>query len=86
MAQEPGESLSTVGIFKIVRKHGAAIGLPELAMHDLRRIYAQIGYENGVSLTQLATLLGHASVQTTIRYLNLDLDLKVTASDFVLFD
>ena len=76
-------SLSSTGVFGIVREHGAAIGKPQLAPHDLRRTYAQLGYDAGVPLTQVSTLLGHSSVQTTQRYLNLELDLTVTASDFV---
>jgi integrase len=78
-----GESLSSVGIFQLTNKYGARIGIPELAPHDLRRTYAQLGFENGVPLPQLSTLLGHSSVSTTQRYLNLSLDLESTASDFV---
>lgn len=80
-----GESLSAVGLFHVVQEHGAAIGKPELAPHDLRRTYAQLGYEAGVPITQISKLLGHASVSTTQRYLNLDLDLTTTVSDFVPF-
>lgn len=78
-----GESLSDIGLFGIVRQYGGLIGHPELDPHDLRRTYAQIGFENGVPLTQMSKLLGHSSVATTQRYLNLDLNLEVTASDFV---
>lgn len=78
-----GKSLSDVGLFQIVRQYGRLIGHPGLDPHDLRRTYAQIGYENGVPLTQMSKLLGHSSVDTTQRYLNLDLNLEVTASDFV---
>ena len=80
---ELGKSISDIALFKIVRKYGAAIGKPDLAPHDLRRTYAQIGYESGVPITQISKLLGHASVATTQRYLNLDLDLESTISDFV---
>lgn len=76
-------SLSTVGIFHIVQRHGAQIGNPELSPHDLRRTYAQLGYEAGVLITQISKLLGHTSVTTTQRYLNLDLDLETTVSDFI---
>ena len=79
------DSLSPVGVFNIVRDHGSLIGRPLLAPHDLRRTYAQLGYEAGIPLTQLSVLLGHASVETTARYLNLELDLTRTASDFVPF-
>ncbi|MCB0179828.1 MAG: site-specific integrase [Anaerolineae bacterium] len=78
-----GDSLSAVGIFHIVSNAGAAIGKPDLAPHDLRRTYAQLGYEAGVPITQISKLLGHASVATTQRYLNLELDLETTVSDFV---
>lgn len=83
--KEMGESMSTVAIFKVVRKHGAAIGKDDLAPHDLRRTYAQIGFDDGVPITQISKLLGHSDVKTTMRYLCLDLDLEVTASDFVPF-
>lgn len=78
-----GASISAVGVFDVVRKHGAAIGIPALAAHDLRRSYAQIGYEGGVSITQISTLLGHSSVETTQKYLNLSLDLAVSVCDFI---
>jgi len=79
------ESLSTVAVFQIVHSAGAKIGKPELAPHDLRRTYAQLGLEAGVSITQISRLLGHASVATTQRYLCLDLDLDTTISDFIPF-
>lgn len=78
-----GVSLSDVGIFHLVRAAGAAIGKPALDPHDLRRTYAQLGYEAGVPITQVSKLLGHANVATTQRYLNLDLDLATTISDFI---
>ncbi|MBE7553132.1 MAG: site-specific integrase [Anaerolineales bacterium] len=80
-----GESISAIGIFEIVRSAGAAIGKPRLAPHDLRRTYAQLGYEAGIPITQISKLLGHANVATTQRYLNLDLDLATTVSDFIPF-
>lgn len=81
-----GESLTAVSLFRIVAKYGGRIGKPELAPHDLRRTYAQLGYEAGVPVTQISTLLGHASLETTMRYLNLGLDLQTTASDFIPYE
>lgn len=80
-----GDGLSAVGVFNIVRTYGRLMGKPDLAPHDLRRTYAQIGYESGVPVTQISTLLGHSSIATTQRYLNLSLDLETTVSDFVPF-
>jgi integrase len=56
------DRISAIGIFEIVRSAGESIGKPELAPHDLRRTYAQLGYEAGVSIIQISKLLGHASV------------------------
>lgn len=81
--KELADSISGVALFKIVRKHGKLIGLDELDPHDLRRSFAQLGYGAGVPITQLSTLLGHSSIATTQKYLDLHLDLDITASDFV---
>ncbi|MFZ0546537.1 MAG: site-specific integrase [Candidatus Promineifilaceae bacterium] len=80
-----GDDLTGVGLFNIVRGYGREMNKPSLAPHDLRRTYAQIGYESGVPITQISKLLGHSSIATTQRYLNLSLDLETTVSDFVPF-
>jgi integrase len=77
-----GASLSSVSLFKIVRAHGKRLGLV-LAPHDLRRTYAQIGYENGTDIGEISRLLGHSSIKTTQRYLNLDTNFQKTISDHV---
>jgi integrase len=81
--QEPGESMSAPALFNLVRKYGGYIGIGDLASHDLRRTYAQLGHEAGVPITQISKLLGHNSIKTTQKYLNLDLDLEQTVSDFI---
>ena len=78
-----GNGLTAVSLFRIVAKYGRLLGVPELAPHDLRRTYAQLGYEAGVAITQVSRLLGHANVATTQRYLNLELDIETTISDFI---
>jgi integrase/recombinase XerD len=82
-AQDLGESMSAVAVFQLVNRYGKRIGMDTLAPHDMRRTFAQLGYEAGVPLAQISTLLGHASVSTTQKYLNLALDLEQTASDFI---
>lgn len=77
------KSISAVAVFQMVRRYGKRIGVPELACHDLRRTYAQLGYQAGVAATQVSILLGHANLATTQRYLNLDVDLEATSSDFI---
>jgi len=77
------DGISTVALYDIVQKRGAQIDKPDLQPHDLRRTYAQLGYDAGVPVAQISKLLGHASIETTQQYLNLDLDLECTVSDFV---
>ena len=83
--KKPGESISTTGLYYIVQKRGAMIGKPELQPHDLRRTYAELGRRAGVPISQISKLLGHASIETTQTYLNIELDLDTTISDFVPF-
>lgn len=83
MGKTLGESMSAVSIFNLVAKYGKLIGIEGLAAHDCRRTFAQLAYEVGIPITQISKLLGHSSVSTTQGYLNLDLDLETTASDFI---
>jgi len=83
MKRELEKSMSAVAVFQLVRRYGKMISVPELSPHDLRRSYAHLGYDAGVLITQIKELLGHASVATTQKYLDLSLDLENTASDFV---
>jgi len=39
-----------------------------------------------VPITQISILLGHASIATTMRYLNLTLDIGSTVSDFIPYE
>ena len=75
--------MSGVEIFQLVNNYVNRIGIPGLAPHDLRRPYAQLGYEAGVKVTQISTLLGHANFAKTQKYLDLKLDLEATASYFI---
>jgi len=81
----PKDSISTTGLYNIVQKRGAIIGKPELRPHDLRRTYAELGRRAGMPISQISKLLGHASIETTQEYLNIELDLEMTVSDFVPF-
>jgi len=81
----PGDSISTSGLYNIVQKRGSMIGKPDLQPHDLRRTYAELGRRAGVPISQISKLLGHSSIETTQEYLNIELDLDTTISDFVPF-
>jgi site-specific recombinase XerD len=59
------------------------VNINKLTPHDLRRTYAQIGYNNGVDIAQISKLLGHSDIKTTQIYLNINLDLSNTIGDFI---
>lgn len=62
--------------YLIVRDTARTAGLGEVRPHDLRRSYAQLSRNGGASLEQIQQTLGHASIQTTERYLNKNLELR----------
>ena len=77
-----GESLSTVGIFGIVRKYGNMIGIDDLDPHDCRRSYGRLIYEATRDIVRVMTLLGHKDVKTTQKYIGLDIKLDLEESAF----
>lgn len=74
-------SLSTAAIRNIVRRYGLAIGIPDLAPHDLRRTHARLAREGGAPLETIQHSLGHASVRTTELYTRSGLE--ANAGDFM---
>ena len=85
----PGEGevifpLSGQTIMDICQKYGKPIAV-DLKPHDLRRTFAQLVLDNGVSIVQISKLLGHSSVATTQRYLDLDTQKLPTVGEFMQF-
>ena len=68
--------ISVNSVYAIVRECSSAANLPPLAPHDLRRTYAFLSREGGAPLEQISQTLGHSSVTTTERYLNIKLELR----------
>ncbi|MEO8050568.1 MAG: site-specific integrase [Acidobacteriota bacterium] len=56
-------------VWQMLGMYAAAVGVPGIAPHDLRRTCAKLCRAAGGELEQIQLLLGHASVQTTERYL-----------------
>ena len=75
------ESLTPKCIWSIVRKYTAELGWPKLAPHDLRRTFAKLAYQGEARLEQIQMSLGHASMQTTERYLGVKQDLTDAPCD-----
>jgi integrase len=68
-------------IWQLVVHYARATSLGKLAPHDLRRTCAKLCRKAGGELEQIQLLLGHASVQTTERYLGTEQDLSVAVND-----
>ncbi|MGC2472947.1 MAG: tyrosine-type recombinase/integrase [Candidatus Sulfotelmatobacter sp.] len=79
-----GSSLSQNVVWYVVRTCCQRAGLEHIAPHDLRRTCAKLCHDRGGELEQIQFLLGHASVQTTERYLGCKQNLGHPVND--LFD
>lgn len=64
-----GSRLGEKVIWQLFREYSAQVGIPGLAPHDARRTCAKLCRAAGGDLEQIQLLLGHASIQTTERYL-----------------
>jgi len=64
-----GNGISQNVVWYVVRSCCGRAGLEHIAPHDLRRTCAKLCHDSGGALEQIQFLLGHASVQTTERYL-----------------
>jgi site-specific recombinase XerD len=64
-----GKGISQNVVWYVVRGCCERAGLEHIAPHDLRRTCAKLCHDSGGELEQIQFLLGHASVQTTERYL-----------------
>src|SRR6202163_4071985 len=76
-----GERLSEKVIWQFLRRYAEAAGVPGIAPHDTRRTCAKLCRAAGGELEQIQMLLGHASVQTTERYLGTKQDLVHAPND-----
>jgi integrase len=67
------KTITAYSIYEVVRDYAGLLGL-KIAPHDLRRTHAKLAYNGGSRLEQIQLALGHASVQTTERYLGTEQD------------
>jgi integrase/recombinase XerD len=69
--------------WQMLQQHSGAVGVPGIAPHDCRRTCAKLCRAAGGELEQIQMLLGHASVQTTERYLGTRQDLVHAPNDAI---
>src|SRR5208283_2426429 len=79
--QVQGEVLSEEVVWQMLRPYAEAAGVPGIAPHDCRRTAAKLCRAAGGELEQIQLLLGHASVQTTERYIGTKQDLVNAPND-----
>ncbi|KAA3661613.1 MAG: hypothetical protein DWQ04_15995 [Chloroflexi bacterium] len=81
--------LTTATVRRVVAEYGRFANLAplsgpnRLSPHDLRRTCARNAYDNGAPIPKIQKMLGHASIETTMRYIGSDDDETETAVDFV---
>ena len=68
-------SLGEKVVWQLIKPYAEVAGVPGIAPHDLRRTCAKLCRAAGGELEQIQMLLGHASIQTTERYLGTRQDL-----------
>ena len=75
-----GQNMTAQAVRNIANHYGKMLGV-ELAAHDLRRTFAKLAKNGGAGLDQIQLTLGHASIQTTERYLGIAQDLTDAPCD-----
>ena len=72
----PGHSLTTRQYARLVSEWVASIGLDPLkfATHSLRRTKATLIYRRTGNLRAVQLLLGHTKIESTVRYLGIEVD------------
>ena len=68
----------------LVQVFGKSIGEPDLSAHDTRRTFAELLRQAGVPIEIISRLLGHETIETTVRYLELNGDvIKLIPGDYI---
>jgi integrase len=75
-----GENLSAEAVLDLAARYGEGLDV-KLRPHDLRRTCAKLCRSVGGEFEQIQLLLGHASIQTTERYLGTQQDLTHASND-----
>jgi integrase len=76
-----GDGITQNVVWYVVKGCAKRADIKALAPHDLRRTCARLCHAAGGELEQIQFLLGHASVQTTERYIGCKQDLSRAVND-----
>ena len=75
-----GQGMSAQSIYEVVEAYGRKLGV-SVAPHDVRRTFAKLAHRGRAPLEEIQISLGHASIQTTERYLGVEQDLTDAPCD-----
>ena len=73
--------ITAQAVFEAVVSYACKAGLGKITPHDLRRTFAKLAHLGRAPLEQIQISLGHASIQTTERYLGLKQNLHDAPCD-----
>jgi integrase len=76
-----GDSMTAQSIFETAKLYAERLEMKNIAPHDLRRTFAKLAHKGRAALEQIQLSLGHASIQTTERYLGVQQDLTDAPCD-----
>src|SRR5262249_57370553 len=68
LPRENGRALDRHTVTRMINRAGAAAGLGHIHPHQLRHTLATQAINRGMSLEAIAALLGHRSLDMTLRY------------------
>lgn len=78
-----GASMSAQSVYNVVCKYQTRAALAPCTPHDFRRSFAGNLLQEGVDVSTVAEMLGHASVNTTIRYDRRSMERKRRAASLI---
>lgn len=80
---DPADHISTRQYARLVDEWVTAVGLPrqDYGTHSLRRTKASLVYKRTGNLRAVQILLGHTKIETTVRYLGVDIEDALTLSE-----
>ena len=76
-----GQHMTAQAVYKMLHTRAAAAGVATFSPHDLRRTFVGNMLANGTDIATVATMCGHASINTTARYDRRKLDTLRAAAD-----
>ena len=78
-----GQRMGAGGLWRAWRRIRKRAGLEDVRIHDLRHTFASLQLEAGTHIEVIRSLMGHASITTTQRYLHTEREQEARALDAV---